>query len=77
MSALEQAFAKWGKVRESKLSEARVFVGNPNQVRAIYNVTYEKGPGQEWFITNIRGEDARLVQYTNAEGSDRPVQPNK
>ena len=71
-TALQQTFTKWGKVRESKLSEAKVFFENPVQVRAIYNITYEKGQGQEWFITNIRGEDARLVEYTNAEGSDRP-----
>jgi len=72
VSALQQAFTKWGKVRDSKLSEAKVFPGNPIQVRAIYNVTYEKGQGQEWFTSNIRGDDARLVQFTNAEGSDHP-----
>lgn len=71
-TALQQTFAKWGKVRESKLSEAKVFFENPVQVRSIYNIAYEKGQGQEWFITNIRGEDVRLVEYTNAEGSDRP-----
>ena len=72
VSALQQVAAKWGKVRDSKLSEGRVFPGNPVQVRAIYNVTYEKGQGQEWFTSNIRGEDARLVYYTNAEGFDHP-----
>ncbi len=71
VSSLQQVAAKWGKVRDSKLSEGKVFPGNPIQVRAIYNVTYEKGQGQEWITINIRGEDARLVQYTNAEGSDR------
>jgi hypothetical protein len=75
LSGLQQTSAKWGKVRDSKLSEGKVFIGSPVQVRAIYNVTYEKGQGQEWFITIIRGDNARLAQYTNAEGSDRP-KPN-
>jgi hypothetical protein len=72
LSALEETTAKWGKVRDSKLSEGKVLLNNPVQVRAIYNITYEKGQGQEWFTSNIRGDDARLVHYTNAEGSDRP-----
>ena len=72
VSSLQQTASKWGKVRDSKLSEGKVFPGNPIQVRAIYNVTFEKGPGQEWFTSLIRGDDARLVQYTNAEGTDRP-----
>jgi hypothetical protein len=72
LAALQQTATKWGKVRDSKLSEGKVFPGNPVQVRAIYNVTYEKGQGQEWFTTLVRGDEARLVQYTNAEGSDRP-----
>jgi hypothetical protein len=70
--SLQQTALKWGKVRDSKLSEGKVFRGNPIQVRAIYNVTFEKGPGQEWFTSLIRGDDARLIQYTNAEGTDRP-----
>jgi hypothetical protein len=74
LTALNQAFAKWGKVRDSKLSDSKVFFGNPIQVRAIYNVNYEKGQGQEWFTTNIRGEEARLVEYTNAKGFDQPNQ---
>lgn len=72
VSSLQQVAAKWGKVRDSKLSEGRTYPGNPVQVRAIYNVTYENGQGQEWFITNIRGEDARLVEYTSGEGFDHP-----
>jgi len=72
VSSLQDVAAKWGKVRDSKLSEGKVYPGNPVQVRAIYNVTYEKGQGQGWFTTNIRGEDARLVEYTNAEGFDHP-----
>lgn len=77
VSLLQQVTAKWGKVRDSKISEGKVFPGNPIQVRTIYNVTYDKGQGQEWFITNIRGEDARLVEYTNAEGSDHPSPKQK
>jgi len=72
VSSLHEVAAKWGKVRDFKLSEGKVFPGNPIQVRAIYNVNYEKGQGQEWFISAIRGEDARLIHYTNAEGSDHP-----
>lgn len=72
VSSLQQVAEKWGKVRDSKLSEGKVFPGNPIQVRAIYNVTYEKGPGQEWFSSLIRGDDARLIYYTNAAGSDHP-----
>ncbi len=72
VSSLQQVFAKWGKVRDSKLSEGKVFPGNPIQVRAIYNVNYEKGQGQGWFTTNIHGAEARLVNYTNAEGVDHP-----
>jgi hypothetical protein len=72
LSSFQELNAKWGKVRDSKLSEGKVFPGNPVQVRAIYNVTYEKGQGQEWIISNIRGDDARLVDYSSAEGSDHP-----
>ena len=72
VSSLQQVSAKWGRVRDSKLSEGKVFPGKPIQVRAIYNVTYEKGLGQGWFISNIRGNDARLVEYTTAEGFDHP-----
>jgi hypothetical protein len=72
VSGLQEVAAKWGKVRDSKLSEGKVFAGNPIQVRAIYNINYEKGLGQEWFSSLIRGEDARLIYYTNAEGTDRP-----
>ncbi len=72
LSALQQTSAKWGKVRDSKLSEGKVIMGNIVQVRAIYNVTYEKGQGQEWFVMLIRGDGPHLIQYTNAEGSDRP-----
>jgi hypothetical protein len=72
VSMLQQVSAKWGKVLDSKLSEGRVYPGNPVQVRAIYNVTYEKGQGQGWFTSNIRGNDARLVEYTNGEGFDHP-----
>lgn len=72
VSGLQEVATKWGKVRDSKLSEGKVFPGNPIQVRAIYNITYEKGQGQEWFSSLIRGEDARLIYYTNAEGTDHP-----
>lgn len=77
VSALQEVAAKWGKVRDSKLSEGKVFPNRPIQVRAIYNVNYEKGQGQEWFTVNIRGEDARLVEYTNAEGFDHPSPKQK
>ena len=77
LASLEEAFAKFGKVLDSKLSEAKVFLGNPIQVRAIYNVNYEKGQGQEWFISHISGDEARLVHYTNAEGVDHPGQKEK
>lgn len=76
-SSLQQVAAKWGKVRDSKLSEGKVFPGNPIQVRAIYNVTYEKGQGQEWITSSIRGDEARLIQFTNAEGSDHPTPKQK
>lgn len=77
VSALQEVAAKWGKVRDSKLSEGKVFPARPIQVRTIYNVNYEKGQGQEWFTVNIRGEEARLVEYMNAEGTDHPSPKQK
>ena len=74
MASLKQVYEKWGKVRDSRVSEARVFPGNPIQIRAIYNTQFEKGQGQEWFTCNIHGEEARLMNYTNGEGFDKPNQ---
>lgn len=69
---LKQVFEKSGRVRSATVSEAKVFPNSPVQVRAIYNVNFEKRPGQEWFICNIRGEQARLVEYRAGEGFDQP-----
>ena len=71
-SVANQVYEKWGKVESGTLSEAKVFPGTPIQVRMIYNVKFEKGEGQDWFIWNIRGNEARLVQYQNAPGTDKP-----
>ena len=60
VSSLQQVTGKWGKVRDSKLSEAKVFPGNPIQVRTIYNVTYEKGQSQEWFVTRAPAAGEKL-----------------
>jgi hypothetical protein len=72
ISTLKQVFEKLGKARSATVSEANVFPKSPIEVRAIYNVNFEKGPGQEWFICNIRGEEARLVEYRAGEGFDQP-----
>jgi len=42
----------------------------------IYNVEFEKGAAQEWFIWNIHGDSARLIQYRNAPGFDTPKPKN-
>jgi hypothetical protein len=71
VAAAKQTYEKWGKVRSASLSQAKVFP-SPLQVRMIYNVKYEKGDGQEWFIWNTQGDNARLLQYRNAPGFDTP-----
>src|ERR1044071_1281890 len=71
VSVAKQTYEKWGKVQSVSLSQAKVFP-SPLQVRMIYNVKYEKGDGQEWFIWNTQGGDARLLQYRNSPGFDTP-----
>lgn len=70
-AATKQAYEKWGKVQSSNLSEAKVFP-SPLQVRMIYNVKFEKGDAQEWFIWDTRGNEARLLQYQHYPGFDKP-----
>jgi hypothetical protein len=72
LAAARQAYEKWGKVRGANLSEAKVFPGPIVQVKMIYNVNFEKGDAQEWFIWNIHGDEARLLQYQNRPGFDTP-----
>jgi hypothetical protein len=62
----------WGKVQSATLSEAKVFPGKPIQVRMIYNAKFEKGDGQEWFIWNMRGNEAKLLRYDPKPGFDKP-----
>ncbi|MFL6331718.1 MAG: hypothetical protein ACJ754_00070 [Pyrinomonadaceae bacterium] len=71
MSLAKQTYEKWGEVQSASLSQAKVFP-SPLQVRMIYNVKYENGDGQEWFIWNTQGDDARLLQYQNSPGTDTP-----
>jgi len=71
VSAAKQTYEQWGKVQSATLSQVKVFP-SPLQVRMIYNVKYEKGAGQEWFIWDTQGDDARLLQYRNYPGSDTP-----
>lgn len=61
-----------GQGTRLKLSEARVFFGKPVQVRAIYDVSYEKGRGRNGSLLIFVAKMLRLVDYTNAEGSERP-----
>ena len=70
LAAAKQTFEKWGKVRKASLSEAKVFPSRPIQVRMIYNVEFEKGEAQEWFIWSTQSDSARLIQYQNAPGFD-------
>jgi len=75
--AAKQTFDEWGKVQSASLSEAKVFPSTPIQVKMIYNAKFEKGDGQEWFIWNIQGEDARLFQYQTKPGFDMPPNSQK
>ena len=71
LAVAKQTYEKWGKVQSASLSQAKVFP-SPLQVRMIYNIKFEKGDAQEWFIWNTQGEEARLIQYRNAPGFDTP-----
>jgi hypothetical protein len=68
----KQTYEKWGKVQRASLSLVKVFPSPTVQVRMIYNVKFEKGEAQEWFIWNTQGEVARLLQYRNSPGFDTP-----
>ena len=75
--AAKQVFDEWGKVQSASLSEAKVFPSSPIQVKMIYNAKFEKGDGQEWFIWNIQGENARLFQYQTKPGFDTSPKSQK
>ena len=75
IATAKQAYEKWGKSQSSNLSQAKVFP-SPLQVRMIYNVEFEKGDAQEWFIWDTRGNEARLLQYQHYPGFDKP-EPEK
>jgi len=69
LTASKETIEKWGRVKSAKLSQAKVFP-SPLQVKMIYNVTFENGNGQEWFTWNIRGDEAKLMQYQSFPGFD-------
>ena len=72
IATARQAYEKWGKVKSASLSQAKVFPRQVVQAKLIYNVKFEKGDAQEWFIWNIHGDEVRLLQYQNHPGFDSP-----
>ena len=71
LTGIKQTFEKWGKIQSANLSQAKVIPSTQIQVRMIYNIKYEKGDGQEWYIAVIRGDKAYIVQVRNFEGFDK------
>jgi hypothetical protein len=71
MMAATGNFDEWGKLQSTHLDEAKVSPSNPIQVKMIYNSTFEKGKGQEWFTWNIYDNDVRLFEYRITPGWDK------
>ncbi|HEV2912369.1 MAG TPA: hypothetical protein VGX92_03535 [Pyrinomonadaceae bacterium] len=72
LAAMKQTHEKWGNVRQTTQSGANVIMGNPVQVRFVYNTTFEKGDATEAFIWFVRDNKATLVNYKNFPGTVTP-----
>lgn len=71
IESMRQSFEKTGKIRNAKLSQAKVFPSSPIQVRMIYNIEPERGgPYQEWFIWVNRDGETSLLQVQTFPGHD-------
>jgi hypothetical protein len=74
--AMQETRDKYGEFRQVTNSQMNVIVGNPVQVRAVYNSTFERGKATE-MITFIRhGDSLNLAYYSVSAGSVRPTAIN-
>ena len=70
--AMQETRDKYGEFRQVTYSQMNVIVGNPVQVRAVYNSTFERGRATELFIFIRHGDSLSLAFYSISAGSVRP-----
>ncbi|HSK43017.1 MAG TPA: hypothetical protein VLA83_03910 [Candidatus Binatia bacterium] len=63
---------KYGVFQQVTFSQLNVIIGNPVQVRAVYNSTYEKGDTTELFTFLRRGNKLKLSYYSISPGAVKP-----
>jgi Protein of unknown function (DUF4019) len=52
-----------GRFKSTRISKLNVLMGNPVQIRAAYNSTFEKGPATELFGFAREGDKVQLLIY--------------
>jgi cytoskeletal protein RodZ len=72
IQAMQGTRNKYGAFRWVTFSELNVIMGNPVQVRAVYNSTYEKGDTTELFTFVRRGNSLKLAYYSISPGTAKP-----
>jgi hypothetical protein len=64
---------KYGGFRQETFKELNVMMGNPVQVRAVLNSTFEKGDVTELFTFVRRGNGLKLTFYSISPGTVKPA----
>lgn len=72
LTSIKQGFAELGKIQSASLSQAKVIPSTPVEVRMVYNVKFEKGDFQQWFVWVNRGDKAELINIQTFPGFDNP-----
>jgi hypothetical protein len=74
IAGMKEARDQTGKILRVRQHWEKVFIKNPVEVRAIYNVTCERGDFEEWFSFAMSddGRDASLTNYSIHPGSAPP-----
>lgn len=71
--AMQASRDKYGGFRRETFKELNVMMGNPVQVRAVSNSTFEKGDVTELFTFVRRGNGLKLTFYSISPGTAKPA----
>ena len=72
IDAMQKTRNLWGKLTEVTYLQTNVVMNPEVQVRAVCNVTFERGAATEMFIFMKRNRQVKLAHYEIHQGTFRP-----
>lgn len=72
ISSMKQTHDTFGAFKGTEQAGANVIMGNPREVRLVYNTKYAKGDATEQFTWLVDGNEAKLLLYKVSPGTVKP-----